>query len=242
MVAFTWQNFVSAGTGIAVALALIRGLTRHSGEEVGNFWVDLTRACLWVLLPIAILMAVFFMSSGVIQTLGGPVVAHTLEGVNADDREGPGGVPRGHQDTRRKRRRLLQRELRASLREPDAADQLRAGSRYLRDTGRTHLHLRSIRRQSTPRVGALRGDDCPLRDWTGGDNRERAEREPQHRGGRRQPIGNFSAVRRQHGRQRGALRSRPARRCSPTSPPTPRVAPSTIPTTASRRSGAAWPC
>jgi potassium-transporting ATPase potassium-binding subunit len=89
MAAFTWQNFVSAGTGIAVALALIRGLTRHSGEEVGNFWVDLTRACLWVLLPIAILMAVFFMSSGVIQTLGGPVVANTIEGVKQTIARGP---------------------------------------------------------------------------------------------------------------------------------------------------------
>ena len=51
MVGLTWQNFVSAGTGIAVAMALIRGLTRHSVDEVGNFWVDLTRSCLWVLLP-----------------------------------------------------------------------------------------------------------------------------------------------------------------------------------------------
>ena len=89
MVAFTWQNFVSAGTGIAVALALIRGLTRHSGEEVGNFWVDLTRACLWVLLPIAILLAVFFMSSGMVQTLGGPAVANTLEGVKQMIARGP---------------------------------------------------------------------------------------------------------------------------------------------------------
>jgi K+-transporting ATPase ATPase A chain len=89
MAAFTWQNFVSAGTGIAVAMALIRGLTRHSVDEVGNFWVDLTRSCLWVLLPLAIVMALFFMSAGMIQNLGGPVVAHTLEGVKQTIGMGP---------------------------------------------------------------------------------------------------------------------------------------------------------
>lgn len=89
MAAFTWQNFVSAGTGIAVAMALLRGLTRHSAEEVGNFWVDLTRSCLWILLPISIALAVFFMSAGMIQNLGGPVVARTLEGANQTIGMGP---------------------------------------------------------------------------------------------------------------------------------------------------------
>jgi K+-transporting ATPase ATPase A chain len=89
MAAFTWQNFVSAGTGIAVAMALIRGLTRHSAEEVGNFWVDLTRSCLWILLPLAIIIAIFFMSAGMIQNLGGPVVAHTLEGATQTIAMGP---------------------------------------------------------------------------------------------------------------------------------------------------------
>ena len=89
MAAFTWQNFVSAGTGIAVAMALIRGLTRHSAEEVGNFWVDLTRSCLWILLPLTIVMAIFFMASGMIQNLGGPVVANTLEGMKQTIGMGP---------------------------------------------------------------------------------------------------------------------------------------------------------
>ena len=89
MAAFTWQNFVSAGTGIAVAMALIRGLTRHSAEEVGNFWVDLTRSCLWILLPLSIVIAIFFMSAGMIQNLGGPVVARTLEGATQTIGMGP---------------------------------------------------------------------------------------------------------------------------------------------------------
>jgi potassium-transporting ATPase potassium-binding subunit len=89
MAAFTWQNFVSAGTGIAAAMALIRGLTRHSVDEVGNFWVDLTRACLWVLLPLAIILAIFFMSAGMVQTLAGPAVAHTIEGATQMIARGP---------------------------------------------------------------------------------------------------------------------------------------------------------
>lgn len=67
MVALTVQNFVSAATGIAVAIALIRGFARHSAKTIGNFWVDLTRATLYVLAPIATLVAVVMVSQGVIQ-------------------------------------------------------------------------------------------------------------------------------------------------------------------------------
>jgi potassium-transporting ATPase potassium-binding subunit len=69
------QNFVSAATGIAVAIALIRGIIarRSSNPVLGNFWQDLVRACLYVLLPIAIVGAVVLVSQGVVQTLGGPV-------------------------------------------------------------------------------------------------------------------------------------------------------------------------
>ncbi len=182
--AFTWQNFVSAGTGIALAIALIRGLTRRSGDEIGNFWVDLTRACLWVLLPISIILAVFFMASGVIQNLAPPAVATTLEGAKQTIAHGAGGVAGGDQAARHERRRLLQRELRASLREPDAAHQLRAGARHLRDTGRPDLHLWPLRGQSAAGVGPLRRDGRPLRHRVGSDNRQRAERQPEHRGGR----------------------------------------------------------
>ena len=69
------QNFVSAATGIVVAIALIRGIiARRSHDPVlGNFWRDLVRACFWVLLPISIVGAVLLMSQGVLQTLGGTV-------------------------------------------------------------------------------------------------------------------------------------------------------------------------
>jgi potassium-transporting ATPase potassium-binding subunit len=67
MVALAVQNFFSAATGMAVAFALIRGFARHSAQGVGNFWVDLTRGTLYVLLPLSLIFAVIFMGQGVIQ-------------------------------------------------------------------------------------------------------------------------------------------------------------------------------
>ncbi len=69
MLALTGQNFFSAATGMAVAFALIRGFTSRSAQTIGNFWVDITRCTLYVLLPVSTLFAVFLMSQGVIQNL-----------------------------------------------------------------------------------------------------------------------------------------------------------------------------
>jgi potassium-transporting ATPase potassium-binding subunit len=73
------QNFLSAATGIAVAIALIRGFARHSTKTIGNFWVDLTRSTLYVLLPLAALLALALASQGVIQNLDGYKDATTVE-------------------------------------------------------------------------------------------------------------------------------------------------------------------
>src|SRR6202035_1898078 len=67
MMALAVQNFVSAAAGIAVAIALVRGFARQETDKIGNFWVDLTRATLYILLPIAFVAALVFMSQGVIQ-------------------------------------------------------------------------------------------------------------------------------------------------------------------------------
>ena len=80
MAGFTVQNFLSAATGIALALALVRAFARSGVTTVGNFWVDLTRASLYVLLPLSILVAVAFLATGLPQTLAGSVEATTLEG------------------------------------------------------------------------------------------------------------------------------------------------------------------
>ncbi|HEV2527544.1 MAG TPA: potassium-transporting ATPase subunit KdpA [Thermomicrobiales bacterium] len=74
------QNFVSAATGIAVAVALIRGFSRRSTREVGNFWVDMTRAVLYVLLPVSLVAAVAFVAAGVPQTFGAYREVVTLAG------------------------------------------------------------------------------------------------------------------------------------------------------------------
>jgi len=73
------QNFLSAATGIAVAIALIRGLARHTVQVIGNFWVDVTRSTLYILLPLAAVLALVLVSQGVIQNLDGYKDATTVE-------------------------------------------------------------------------------------------------------------------------------------------------------------------
>ena len=89
MAALAVQNFVSAAVGIAVAIALIRGFARHSAKTIGNFWVDVTRCTVYVLLPICILATVFFVSQGAIQNFKGPANATTLEGASQVIEQGP---------------------------------------------------------------------------------------------------------------------------------------------------------
>lgn len=89
MAGLTVQNFLSAAAGIAVAVALARGFARRGTGQLGNFWVDLTRATLYVLLPISILFAIYLMASGVPQTLAGSLSATTLEGIPQDIAIGP---------------------------------------------------------------------------------------------------------------------------------------------------------
>lgn len=80
MAGLTVQNFVSAATGVAIAIALIRAFSRKSMKTLGNFWVDLTRCVLYILLPFCIIMTLAFVALGVPQTLGSYVEATTLEG------------------------------------------------------------------------------------------------------------------------------------------------------------------
>src|SRR5690349_15622066 len=81
MAGLTVHNFVSAAAGIAMALALLRGFARREARTVGNFWVDLTRATLYVLLPISFALALVLVWQGVPQNLGAYVEATTLEGI-----------------------------------------------------------------------------------------------------------------------------------------------------------------
>ena len=89
MLGLTHQNFLSAATGIAIAIAMIRGFSRASARTVGSFWVDVTRCTLYVLLPVCIVYALYLVWSGIPQTLGAYVDATTLEGAKQTIAVGP---------------------------------------------------------------------------------------------------------------------------------------------------------
>jgi potassium-transporting ATPase potassium-binding subunit len=89
MLGLTHQNYLSAATGIVLAIALIRGFTRNSVRTVGNFWVDVTRCTLYILIPICVPYALFLVWQGMPQTLGGYVDATTLEGAKQTIAVGP---------------------------------------------------------------------------------------------------------------------------------------------------------
>jgi potassium-transporting ATPase potassium-binding subunit len=89
MLGLTHQNFLSAATGIALAVALIRGFSRSSMRTIGNFWVDVTRCTLYVLLPICVVYTLFLVWQGMPQTLGAYVDATTLEGAKQTIAVGP---------------------------------------------------------------------------------------------------------------------------------------------------------
>jgi K+-transporting ATPase ATPase A chain len=89
MAALASQQYISAGVGIAVLAAVIRGFSRRSSTELGNFWVDLYRAIVYVLLPLSLILGVILLSQGVPQTFSGHATAKTLEGVSQTIARGP---------------------------------------------------------------------------------------------------------------------------------------------------------
>jgi potassium-transporting ATPase potassium-binding subunit len=89
MVALTFHNFVSAAVGIVLAIALIRGIARAAAKTIGNFWVDLTRCTLWILLPMSLIAATVLLSQGCIQNFHPAVEATTIEGKVQKIPQGP---------------------------------------------------------------------------------------------------------------------------------------------------------
>jgi K+-transporting ATPase ATPase A chain len=85
MLGLTVQSFVSAATGMAVMVALVRGISRKQTGDLGNFWVDLTRGTLFILLPLSIVLALFLVSQGVVQTFDGHAVVRLLDGTSDAD-------------------------------------------------------------------------------------------------------------------------------------------------------------
>ncbi|GHO48792.1 potassium-transporting ATPase subunit KdpA [Ktedonospora formicarum] len=89
MAGLAFHNFVSAATGIVLAVAFVRGLARRSAQHLGNFWVDLTRCVLYLLLPISVIGALVLVSQGVIQNFNAYTVVHTLDGATQVIAQGP---------------------------------------------------------------------------------------------------------------------------------------------------------
>jgi K+-transporting ATPase ATPase A chain len=89
MAGLALHNFLSAATGIAIAIAVIRGIAREKASGIGNFWFDCTRAILWVLLPFSFLAALFFVSRGVVQNFHADVAVKTVEGAEQKIPQGP---------------------------------------------------------------------------------------------------------------------------------------------------------
>ncbi len=89
MVGLTFHNFASAAAGIAIAIAVIRGIARQKSATLGNFWVDLVRATLWILLPLSLAGAIVFLSQGVVQNFNAATEVHTIEGSAQRIAQGP---------------------------------------------------------------------------------------------------------------------------------------------------------
>jgi K+-transporting ATPase ATPase A chain len=89
MTALTVQNFTSAAAGIAIAIALVRGFARHGSKTIGNFWVDVTRATVYLLLPLSLVVALLFVSQGVIQNWDAYTQVKTVEGAAQTIAQGP---------------------------------------------------------------------------------------------------------------------------------------------------------
>ena len=83
------QQYISAGVGIAVLAAVIRGFARRTNKELGNFWVDLYRSCVYILLPLSLILGVILLAQGVPQTFSGHATAHTIEGATQTIARGP---------------------------------------------------------------------------------------------------------------------------------------------------------
>ena len=201
------RNFTSAATGLAVAIALVRGLTRRTSTTIGNYWVDLTRGD--PLHPAADRgRRSPSCSSGRAsrRRSTGRRTVTTLEGAQQTIARGTGRDPGDHQGAGQQRRRVLQRQLGASVREPDAPDELPRDGRDVRDPVRPDLHVRAVREGSAPGLGASSAR-WRRSSWSGRSSRcaRRRRRTRCSRRGVDQALGNMEGKEMKFGAGVGAL-------------------------------------
>ena len=208
MLALTRENFVSAAVGMAVAVAFVRGLTRRSSRELGNFWVDLTRGLLYILLPLSVVGALFLVSQGVIQNLDGPAQVTTLEGAAQTIAQGPVASQEIIKELGTNGGGFFNANAAHPYENPTPLTGFVLMLAMLAIPVRVHVPLRAVRGQPAPGLGALRRRGGAAGAQRRRDVRERAGRqpEPDPRGSRPDRVGD--AGRRQHGGQGGAQRHR----------------------------------
>ena len=238
------QNFVSAAVGMAVLAAVIRGFASRGAEELGNFWQDLTRTLLYILLPLSLVGALVLVSQGVDPDPQRLRVLHDAS--RALDQTlalGPAASQIAIKQLGTNGGGFFNVNSAMPFENPTHVLELRRGAVHPADPGGADRHVRAHGGQPPPGLGPLRGD--------GGDARGRHRR--RLRGGAERLAGpevgrRGRGVRRRHHRrqprgQGAALRHRQQRRCGPRSPPPPRTARSTRPTTPTPASAAAcrWP-
>ncbi len=152
MTQLTFHNFTSAAAGMAALIALIRGVARHGGEakgRVGNFWTDLVRGTLYVLLPLSLIVALAPRAAGRHPESQRLRANHHARRREAGARHGSGGKPDRDQTDRYERRRIFQRELGASVRERDAVVELHRDVLDLAlAAGLTWTYGRMVKRQA----------------------------------------------------------------------------------------------
>ena len=157
------QNFVSAALGMAVLAAVIRGFARRSASTVGNFWVDLYRSLVYILLPLAAILAVLLVSQGVVADVRRRSDGDDGRGRRAVDRARPGRDADRDQAAGYERRRLLQLELVRPLREPEPLHEPSRDARNPPDPGCPGLHVRPHDRSAPAGAAGLRRDARDVR-------------------------------------------------------------------------------
>ena len=208
MAALTVQNFVSAAAGIALAIALIRGFARASAKTVGNFWVDLTRGTLYVLLPLSLVMALVLVWLGVPQNLDPYVHATTLEGAKQLIAQGPAASQIAIKQLGTNGGGFFNVNSAHPFENPNALSNLIEMWAILAISAAPDLHLRRDGQEYPPGLGDLRrhGGALPRRDRRHLLGGEHAQSGHCRRACRCEAK--LLAERRQYGRQGGTLRHR----------------------------------
>ena len=149
--ALTVQQFVSAAVGIAVAIAVARGFARRNSPTIGNFWVDITRCMLYILLPVAFLAGIIVVGQGAVQTLAGPVTIHnSLNGVTQTIARGPAGFMGPIMQLGTNGGGFFNVDLAHPLENPTGSNQSALHLAHPVHPVRAHLHLRQDGGQYSP--------------------------------------------------------------------------------------------